>query len=454
MSRTLIISAIPGELRAGLFEDDRAIDLVLEREDRASLLGMIFRGRILKILPSLPGAFVEIGLSRPAFLPGTIDQTEGAAITVQIVKDAFDDKAPEVTAALSLHGELSVWTPQRPGVSVSRQILPAERARLSHIVVPMLRDGEGIVLRSHAVGAAPARLGVEIARLRALYGALKAQARTGTVPMRLDTGATGLNRVIDLLAPEAQFIIVDQRETFGAARQHLKDGQDRVELDMAPGFGNRTGLDEAFDGALAAEVSLPDGARLWFDRTHACTTIDVDLGEAAGGRGKAADTIRRVNLAAASEIARQIRLRMIGGAIVIDFVGMTDRRHRQDVEASLAAAVAGDPAGVDLHGWTRIGHFELTRRRTRPALADLMLVSDSLRPRKTAATIGFEVLRALAGQKFQPSGLTAHLHPAVAAALSTALRPHLTAIEDRLGQKVRLAEATERDVESFDIAAN
>jgi len=247
---------------------------------------------------------------------------------------------------------------------------------------------------------------------------------------------------------------VDQRETFGAARQYLKDGQDRLQLDAAPGFGDRTGLDEAFEEALAAEMRLPDGARLWFARTHACTTIDVDLGEAAGGRGKAADTIRRVNLAAAIEIARQLRLRMIGGAIVVDFVGMTDRRHRQDVEASLAAAVAGDPAGIDLHGWTRLGHFELTRRRTRPALADLMLLSGSLRPHKTAATIGFEVLRALAGQKFQPSGLTAHLHPSVAATLSAGLRPYLTAIEDRLGQKVRLAEAAERDIESFDIAAN
>ena len=156
--RRLIVERRPGEARAILLEDEFPVELRVERDTDGSLVGALFWGRIVRVVPSLPGSFVELGLDRPAFLPGDklpggVSPVEGASLIVQVTKDAREDKAPEITAAPSMPGRLAVWTPARAGISVSRQIAPAERARLSTLLAELIQPGEGIVVRSHAAGA-------------------------------------------------------------------------------------------------------------------------------------------------------------------------------------------------------------------------------------------------------------------------------------------------------------
>ena len=166
MRRELILSVAPGEIRGALIEDGRPVELVLERDVEASLVGAVFFARIQRIVPSLPGAFLELGLARPGFLPGDIALTEGAGLPVRIVKDSFADKGPEVSMALEREGRLAVWTPSRPGIAVSRKIEPAERARLSAILAGLVEAGEGVVLRSQAAGAAAPEIAADLVALR------------------------------------------------------------------------------------------------------------------------------------------------------------------------------------------------------------------------------------------------------------------------------------------------
>jgi Rne/Rng family ribonuclease len=449
MARDLVISVGPGEIRAGVFEDGRAVDLRIERDERESLVGAVFLGRVVRLVPALPGAFVELGTDRPAFLPGARSLTEGAAVIVQIAKDAFDDKAPEVTTMLELPGDYVAWTPHRPGVSVSRQIPAAKRALLSALAEPLIREGEGAVLRSTAMAATARDIEAEIDDLRRRYADLRRAARTAEPPARLDEAEGPLDRLVSTLGRAAARILIDDRAGFARLRRDKAGGLGRSEL-VGPGAEPIEALDRAIDQALAPLVALPDGGRLWIETGTAFTAADVDLGSGSGRRA-AEDEIRRVNLTAAEALGCELRLRNIGGAVVVDFISMASRRHRQDVEAVLAAAVADDPAGIELHGWTRLGHFELTRRRTCPSLADVMLEPLGSTRAKSAATVGFEVLRAFTRAPFAAGGLAVRVHPSIEGLLRGRLSRHLAAAQDRAGQKLQLRSDPSRAPDVFDL---
>jgi Rne/Rng family ribonuclease len=447
MTGELFVSVGPGEIRAGLFRDGEAIDLLIERDDRETLVGAIYLGRVIRVLPALPGAFVEIGLGRPAFLPGIVRHTEGAAIAVQIRKDAHGDKAPEVATALELAGRHGVWTPYRPGLSLSRQIGAAHRGALRAAVAPLIREGEGLLLRSEAEGADPIILAREIEQLRQAYAQIRRNMRAAESPARLDSVQDPLDRIVEACLGQAERIAIDDRLALARLRG-------RYELDvefLASGADRLAALDEAFAAAIEPLVPLPGGGRLMIESGTACTLVDVDLGSGAGGREAAADAIRRVNLAAARTLGRELRRRNIGGAVVVDFITMSPRQHRQDVEALLAAEVAGDPAGVDLHGWTRLGHFELSRRRRRPSLAEILLEPAGARRLKTSFTIGLDVLRAFARTDYVPGGVRALIHPSIEAVLRSRLARQLAETEDRAGQRLTIVTETGRDPETFDI---
>jgi len=448
MSRELVISMGPGEVRAGVFVDDRAVDLILERAAAESLVGAVFLGRVLRVLPALPGAFVDLGLSRPAFLPGRHKLAEGAALMVQVVKDAFADKAAELSTSIELRGALLVWTPQRPGVFISRRLPPALRAGLSTTLAALVHDGEGVTIRQDVASGDPDRLRDEVAALRSRHQQIRRAGLTARPPSRLDAADDPLAGILAAAGAPPDRILIDDLP--GLARLRRLVPECRSES-AAAGAPEMWALDEAFAAALAPQVRLPGGARLWIESGVAFTSIDVDLGMAAVGRRVAAEVIRRVNIDAAEALAREIRRRNIGGAIVVDFVSMPDRRHRQDVEAVLSAAVADDPAGVQLHGWTRLDHCELTRRRVRPSLADLMLEPAGPRRPKTPRTVGLEVLRAFAGQAYAPTGLRVRAHPRVTAALMGELSGLLVAAQDRQGQRLDIDADPGCPVESFDI---
>ena len=227
--RRLIIERRPGEARAILLEDEFPVELRVERDADGSLVGVLFWGRIVRVVPTLPGIFVELGLDRPAFLPGDklpggATPVEGAPLLVQVTKDAREDKAPEITAAPSMPGRLAVWTPARPGISVSRQIAPAERARLSGLLGELVAPGEGLVLRSHAVGSRREELAADIDRLRAEHAALMAAVAGAKPPKRLGIAAGPVERILDGLdAARLDQIVVDDREAFARLKPEFGD---------------------------------------------------------------------------------------------------------------------------------------------------------------------------------------------------------------------------------------
>src|SRR5579859_184574 len=453
--RRLIVERRPGEARAILLEDGFPVELRVERDADGSLVGALFWARIVRVVPSLPGAFVELGLDRPAFLPGDKlpgggAPVEGAALLVQVTKDAREDKAPEITAAPSMPGRLGVWTPARAGISVSRQLAPAERARLSALLVDLLEPDEGIVVRSHAAGARREELAADIERLRADHAALVTSAAGAKPPKRLDAAPGPVERVLaGLDAARLDEIILDDRVVFAALKHEFGE---RLVLE-APGAFERHGLADVFDDALDPRLTLPGGGEAVIETGLAGTLIDVNMGSAASRRGKAADAVRRLNLEAATAIARALRLRNIAGAILIDFVTMQNRDHRREVEGALAAAAAADPLGLEIHGWTRLGLLEATRRRALASIADLMLAPAGQRRAKTARTVALELLAALAATPFAPGRIELTLHPTVAAELKGPLAKALETAALGAGRPIALKLDGARDRESFDIAS-
>jgi ribonuclease G len=451
VNRVLALSVAPGEIRGVLLEEGQAVELRLERVAGSSLVDAVFFGRVQRFVPSLPGAFLDLGLGRPALLPGETPRVEGAALLVKVVKDGFADKGPEVTASPDFEGRLAVWTPFRPGIAVSNRIEPAERARLSAVLAKLVDEGEGIVLRSRAAGADADEIAADIDRLRRHYASLLQAATKSTAPGRLDRAEDALGRIAGKIGDEIDRVVIDDRASFARLRGALA-APERLVLDLESGFAERRGLAEAFDQALASHLPLPGGGEIVIEDTVAFTAVDVNLSAAAGKRGRAATAILAVNRAAAVEIGRQLRLRNIGGAIVMDFVSMSSREHRRAVEAALAEAVLRDPMPVELHGWTRLGHLELTRKRGAPSIPDRMLGAGGARRAKTPTTVALELLRALTATAFRPGRVEIRLHPGIAAELQGALAPAYQAAIARAGRPVVLAVEPGRDPETFDIA--
>ena len=455
VQRRLIVERRPGEARAILLEDEFPVELRIERDADGSLVGALFWGRIVRVVPTLPGAFVELGLDRPAFLPGDKlpgggAPVEGAPLIVQVTKDAREDKAPEITAAPSMPGRLAVWTPARPGISVSRQIAPAERARLSALLGELMAPDEGIVVRSHAVGAKREELAADIDRLRAEHADLMVAVAAAKPPKRLDMAPGPVHRILaGLDAARLDEIILDDRNAFAALKHEFGD---RLVLEAAGAF-ERHGLADVFEDALTPRLALAGGGEVVIEGSLAGTMIDVNMGSATSGRGKAADAVRRLNLEAAAAIARALRLRNIAGAILIDFVTMQNRDHRREVEGALAAAAAGDPMGLEIHGWTRLGHLEATRRRSLASLADLMLAPAGNRRAKTARTVALELLARLASTAYAPGRIELTLHPTIAAELKGPLAKALETAALGAGRPIALKLDGTRDPESFDIAS-
>jgi ribonuclease G len=447
--RELALSVAPGEVRGALLEDGIPVELLLERDDAGSLVGAVFLGRVARLAPSLPGAFVELGLARPAFLPGGAGLVEGQSLLVRVTKDGFADKAPEVTTGLEFEGRWAVWTPARPGIAVSRRIAAAERARLSESLAGLVRPGEGVVLRSHAGGVSAGDLAAEVGLLRQAHGALLQRSETAQTPSRLDPVEDALRRIAARLDSGIERIVIDDRAALARLRSATAVP---IEFDGTPGFAERHGLADSFEAALAVRLPLEGGGDVAIEETAAFTAIDVNLGTAASGRDRAAQAILAVNLAAASLVARQLRLRNIGGAVVVDFISMASREHRRMVEAAFVAATAADPRPAQVLGWTRLGHLELTRRRTSPSIGQRMLVPAGGRRAKSAETVALELLRLLAGGSFRPGRLTLHVQDSVAAQLTGGLADALAAAATAAGRTVSITVGQLRDPETFDIA--
>jgi ribonuclease G len=466
VSAELLLSVSPGEVRGALLEDDRVVELIVERPGDAAGAGAIYLGRVTAVVESLDAAFVDIGGGAAAFLPASAAATarggksiaaavhEGEAVLVQTTRAAAGDKAPKATRRLTLAGHRLVLRPGEPGVAAGRRLAAAERARLTAIVETLATEDEGFILRSAAAGASAEALAAEAEILRARWRAVAEAARTRKPPALLDTEPGPVERILrDHVPADAEGIALDGRAGVAAAAAWCKrfrpELAGRIEVAGADLFEAR-GVEAAIDEALSATVALPSGGTLAIEPTRALTAIDVDTGGDARGGGQAR-AIRATNLEAAAEIARQLRLRTIGGLVAVDFVHMRDAAHRREVAAALRRAAAGDPMAVEVGEITAFGLLELTRRRERPALAELLLEPPFALGRRTALTVALGALRAVLREAGGAGAPVLRAAPEVVAALRGPAAAALAETETALGRPLPLEAEPGRARETFEV---
>jgi ribonuclease G len=394
MSRELLVETTAGELRAALLRDGALIEVTVERQARATLVGNIYKGRVLRIVDGIGAAFVDYGQDRAGFLPlraraaeeGELDPapappklTEGEAVCVQVTRDAIGDKGAQLSRRLTLAGRYLVYSPEGGRIAVSRRIEDEdERARLMEAASAMAEEGEGFILRTAAEGVSAEALAedAEVLRLR-WHDEIEPLRDQSEPPCALYAEPGPVERLLrdhDLAALDkvrfADAAALAAGKAFCAAHDPASAGKMTLHTDPAPLF-EIAGVDEALEGAQSRRVPLPSGGGLVIDQAEALCAIDVNSGRYTGG-ATPGDSALKTNLEAAAEVARQLRLRNIGGLVVVDFIDMPEDEQWDEVAVALDAAMRDDRARTRVVGRTAGGLIEVTRRRQRESLIQTM----------------------------------------------------------------------------------
>ena len=383
MSQQIIISSTPEEVRMGLVENGILQEFMVERAMSAHLVGSIFLGRVSNIVRGIQAAFIDIGLPRNAFLylGESKDLTEGASVMIQITKDPRGTKGPTASRDITFPGHYAVLFPFSDYVGISRKITDdQERARLRQLAEKCKPEGLGIVIRTEAEGVEAGILEDDISNLLAEWNVVEARAKRAKAPAFLHRELDlSVRMVRDYFTRDVKEIVVDNPDVFQRIQALLAgmQGTDDTSLrqwdggeDVFSGFG----LGETLASLADRRVELPGGGYLVIDHTEAMTVIDVNSGSYSG-KNNLEETIMEINRQAAREIAHQLRLRDIGGIIVVDFIDMHSEENRQEVLAVLESSFAGDKMRPRIQDITVLNLVEITRKKSRQNL-EAVLFSD------------------------------------------------------------------------------
>lgn len=396
MEQRMLINAVhPEECRIAIVEGSSLVELELESNVGKKAKGNIYRGRISRIEPSLQAAFVDIGTSRNGFLQindvhpscfrdrgqrgGKVriqDVLEaGQELVVQVVKEERDMKGATLTTYISLPGRYLVIMPGSERAGISRKIHDNEqRLRLSRLSreleVPV---GIGMIIRTAGLDRSQSELSRDLSLQLKLWEGILTANQTAKAPALLYKDNDLTTRVIrDYFTPDVREILIDEPKTFHNVRefvgQVMPRYRSRIKLyeEKGPIFSHH-GIDQQVQDALSREVKLPSGGAIVIEQLEALVAIDVNSGKATEG-ANIEETAFRTNLEAAEEVARQLRLRDLGGLVVIDFIDMSDKRHRASVERKLQDCVSSDKARIELGKLSKFGLLEMSRQRLRSSL--------------------------------------------------------------------------------------
>lgn len=379
----LLIAGGSADRRVVVVRGDRLAEFQILGSGETSLIGRISLGRVAKIDRGLEAAFVDCGGGQTGFLPlrdGPPGITEGQRLIVQVARDPFDGKSMRLTARPVLPAYRLSFAPFARGPIFPDGTTDADRQRLQRLLESLGDARRGVIPRSQAIGADAALLRAEAESLRTEWVEIERKAAAAAAPMLLQPAPEPLLDLIRLHASSLEEICCDTRNAAAQITAFCRSLDDslagkviyRPRRDWVPPVAE---LEEQIDEALAGEAVLPSGAGLHFAETRAMTVIDVDSGAARleGVGAKAERSFLGVNLEAAQEVARQIRLRNFGGIIVVDFIDLRARESRQRVIDALRTAVTGDPQPVWVGAMSRLGLVELTRQRRGPTLAARLL---------------------------------------------------------------------------------
>jgi ribonuclease G len=486
MSTEILFNASIHEARAAVVENGVLHEVYLERASRRGLISNIYKGRVSRVLPGMQAAFIEIGLERTAFLhasdifdprhegtgieaPRTENirtlVAEGNEILVQVVKDPLGTKGARLTTYITLPSRYLVYMPQGRGVGVSARIEDeSERERLRVAVRAGVDPDEsaGFIVRTAAEDAPPEALRADMMYLRKLWEFVREKGLR-TEPGNLVHADLPLHlRILrDLLRPDVDRVLIDQpsayREMQEFASTFMPDALPRIEMYVAgrPVFELHN-IEEEIQRALDRKVSLKSGGYLMIDQTEAMTTIDVNTGAFVGHRNLE-ETIFRTNLEAAVTIARQLRLRNLGGIIIIDFIDMEEPEHRRQVIQALERALSDDHVKTNISSVSPLGLVEMTRKRTRESLEHLLCQScPTCEGRgfvKTAETVCYEVFREIVRQarQFECQQLMVLAHQDVIERLLDEESSALGELELITGKPIRLQTESLYAVDQYDV---
>ncbi len=487
MSEEFLVNFTPQETRVALMQGGIVQELHIERTASRGLVGNVYLGRVVRVLPGMQSAFMDIGLERTAFLhvadiweqrqnghnghngdgPRPIEKilSEGQNLIVQVLKDPIGSKGARLSTQISIAGRLLVYLPQEKHIGISQRIEgEAEREQLREKLQQLVPADEagGFIVRTMAEKASDVELANDIAYLRKMWAEAKNAATSARPPALLYQDLTLGQRLLrDLVTPETSRIVIDSRENFQKLSQFAGEYMPQLRHLFEHYTGERPlfdlhGVEDEIQKALARRVDLKSGGYLIIDQTEAMTTIDVNTGGFVGLRNFD-DTIFKTNLEAAQTIARQLRLRNLGGIIILDFIDMESEEHKTAVLAELNKALARDHTRMSVNGFTALGLVEMTRKRTRESLAHVLCepcpTCGGRGEVKTARTMSYEVLRELLreARQFDAREYRVLAAPAVIDLFLDEESGSLAMLSDFIGKPISLQAESGYTQEQFDI---
>ncbi len=481
MSEEILINITPMESRVAVVENGVLQEVHVERTQRRGIVGNIYKGKVVRVLPGMQAAFVDIGLDRAAFIHASeISSREGHAVepisalvhegqglVVQVTKDPIGKKGARLTTQLSIPSRYLVYMPGTSHVGISLKIeTEAERERLKRVVAEAMTaegiDAGGFILRTAAENARAEEIVTDIRYLRRLWEQIDGQLKRVSAPAVIYEDLTLAMRTLrDLVTPNIEKIRIDSRETFQRASQFvgelMPEVADRVE--HYPGerpIFDLYGVEDEIQKALDRKVMLKSGGYLIIDPAEAMTTIDVNTGAFVGHR-TLEETIFKTNLEAATAIARQLRLRNIGGIIIIDFIDMEDEEHRRQVLRTLEKQLERDHAKTNIIGITELGLVQMTRKRTRESLEQVLcepcVACQGRGKLKTPETVCYEIFREILreARAYQAEGYRVLANQKVIDRLLDEESGNVADLESFIGRSIRFQVEINYSQEQYDV---
>lgn len=498
----MLVESHRHQSRVAVLEDDRLTELFVERVREKGLVGNVYKGRVTRVLPGMQAAFVNIGLERDAFLyvsdvgeapddpepeeaeagegeepeerrqgPPTASIEElleqGEELVVQVTKDPLPNKGARITAHVTLPGRYLVLLPEVHHLGVSRRIEDdVERERLLETIAGLSSPLGGIIVRTVGEGKGRPEFEADLEYLSGLWQRIDRQGAKVRAPTLLHQELdVVLRSVRDVFSDDFEILWVEGEETYERIVSFLDHVQprllDRVKLySKEDSLFQRFRIEDEMQGALRSKVWLKSGGYLVINPTEALVAIDVNTGRFTGGQDLE-DTVLQTNLEAIQEVVRQIRLRDLGGIIVLDLIDMVEVEHRQQVEKALELELAKDRAKNRVLNISEFGLVELTRKRTRPSLERLLTQPCPYcrgRGRIRSATttclnLRRHVLEMIREEEGETGDLLVRVHPEVASALQQEEAAILEELQEILGGRLVLQGDGEMHREGFDVSA-
>lgn len=485
MSAELLINVTPSESRVALIENGILQEIHVERHTKRGLVGNIYRGKVSRVLPGMQAAFVDIGLEKAAFLHASdivihneiVDEVtksqiekkdirflvrDGQDIVVQVVKDPIGTKGARLTTDITIPSRYLVFMPSVTHVGVSQRIEEeSERERLKSLVQGYCDEQGGFILRTAAEGVNEKELMSDAAFLKRLWSKIQSRLKKTKKKLLYEDLPLARRVLRDFVGTELDRIRIDAnlayQELLNFTQEYVPELNTKLEYYKGerPIFDLYDVENEA-QRSLERRVDLKSGGYLIIDQTEAMTTIDINTGAFVGHRNLE-ETIFNTNIEATLAIARQLRLRNLGGMILIDFIDMTEPDHQRRVLHSLEVATSKDRAKINIHGFTALGLIEMTRKRTRESLEHVLCgecpVCKGRGSIKTIETICFEVMREIVrvNRAYDADQFVVYASPAVAEALMGEESHMLAELEVFVGRQIKVQTEPLYNQDKYDV---